>query len=195
MKILPRLPLHILVIVSTGFFFSSVVYAQDPKPPGVGLGRPVVAGRIPGATNTGMLRSCQARERGLKKRSTQLVRLTNNMFLKFDNIATRVQKYYTNVVLPSGKSVPNYAILVADIQTKKSIVKVDLAKVQSDLASFSCVSGNPKAAMTQFRVDMQIVKSALKDFRTSVKNLIVAVHSVAGERMSPKPTQLPGGGK
>lgn len=193
MKILPRLFLPVLVIVSTGALFSSVVYAQDPGSRRVGLGRPAFVTATPGVTRA--LRSCQAREEALKTRSARLVKFVNNMLSVFDNIATRVEKYYTNTVLPSGKSVSNYGALVADIQSKKVVVQTDLAKAQADLTSFSCSSVNPKAAMTLFRTDMQTVKKALKDFRTSIRNLIVAVHSVTGEgfRESTKSAERGGG--
>lgn len=139
----------------------------------------------------GQLKACQAREVAIKKRSDQLVALATNMESKFDSIAKRVEDYYTTTVIPSGKSVANYDALVSDIQSKKSAVSTALATAQSDVSSFSCVSDDPKTEMTKFRTDMQAVKSALKDFRTSIKNLIVAVHSVTGteNKETPEPTK------
>ena len=81
----------------------------------------------------------------------------------------------------SGKTVSNYDALLADIQTKKSAVSTALQKGKDDFKSFSCTGDNPKGALTQFREDMQLVKQGLKDYRTSIKNLIVAVHSVVGD--------------
>lgn len=127
------------------------------------------------------LKACQARENGIKNRSTSLAKLAKNMQDKFDVIAKRVEDYYTGTVVPSGKTVANYDTLVSDIQTQKTAVQTALTKAQSDFSSFSCTSNDPKGAMTQFRDDMQSVKQALKDYRTSIKNLIVAVHSVTGE--------------
>lgn len=133
------------------------------------------------SAQNGKLQSCQARENAIKQRSSQLVRLVTNMESKFDSIASRVENYYISKVVPSGRTVSNYNNLVSDIQTKKAAVSTNLDKAKSDANAFSCTSGSPKAQMTQFRVDMQTVKSALKDYRTSIKNLIVAVHSVTGE--------------
>ncbi len=126
------------------------------------------------------LKACQARENGIKNRSAQLARLAKNMEDKFDAIAKRVQDYYTGTVIPSGKTVANYDTLVSDIQTKKTAVQTALTKAQADFSGFSCTSSDPKGAMAQFKDDMQAVKQALKDYRTSIKNLIVAVHSVTG---------------
>ena len=124
------------------------------------------------------LKSCQAKEATIKQRSDQLTKTAENMLEKFDNIATRVEKYYSDKVVPSGKTVSNYDALVADIAAKKVLVQTALTKAQTDALAFSCTSDNPKGQLTQFREDMQAVKKALKDYRTSIKNLIVAVRSL-----------------
>jgi len=126
------------------------------------------------------LKACQNREAAIQKRSTQLTKTAENMLTKFDSIATRVETHYTSKVVPSGKTVSNYDALVAEIATKKSTVQKDLNKANTDAAAFSCTSDDPKGILTQFRTDMQAVKQDLKDYRTSIKNLIVAVRSVTG---------------
>ena len=124
------------------------------------------------------LQACQAREEGIKNRSTHLTNLAKNIEDKFDAILTRVQNYYTNKVVPSGKTLSNYDTLVSNIQTKKTAVQTALTKAQNDVATFSCTSGSPKDAMLKFKTDMLAVKQALKEYRTSIKNLIVSVHGV-----------------
>jgi hypothetical protein len=138
------------------------------------------------------LKACQAREAAIQKRSDQLVKLATNMQATFTDITTRVKTYYTDTVIPSGKTVSSYDTLVADIATKQTAVGTALTKAQSDATAFSCTSNDPKGQLTQFRVDMQAVKSALKEYRTSIKNLIVAVHSVTGTtQSSANPTTSP----
>lgn len=141
---------------------------------------------IPATTSgqNGKMQACQARENAIKQRSSQLVRLVTNMESKFDSIAKRVENYYTLKVVPSGKTVSNYNSLVADIQTKKAAVQVAVTTSSNDQSNFSCTSSDPKAQMQIFRVDMQNVKRALADYRTSIKNLIVAVRGVVGETES-----------
>lgn len=143
------------------------------------------------------LRACQAKEKAIKKRTERLGKLATNMQEKFEAIAGRVEEYYTAKVVPSGKTVANYNSLVADIQTKKGTVRTALAQAQGNAASFACSSDDPKGQLAQFKDDMRAVKTALKDYRTSIKNLIVAVRSVTGatERnstVSPKPTKTGG---
>lgn len=126
------------------------------------------------------LKSCQARENAITNRSVHLGQLVTTMEGNFDAIATRVENYYTTKVLSSGKPVINYNNLVTDIQTKKDAVQTSITKAQAAVAGFSCTGDDPKGQLTTFRVNMQAVKQALNDYRTSIKNLIVAVHSVTG---------------
>lgn len=141
------------------------------------------------------LKSCQNHENEINTRLVNLGKLVVNMLAKFEAIAGRVEAYYSNKVEPSGKSVSNYSTLVADIATKKTAVQTALTNTENDVSGFSCTSDNPKGQLSQYRVDMQAVKKALHDYRTSIKNLIVAIHSVTGttERanpsVSPKPTE------
>lgn len=132
------------------------------------------------------LKSCQAKENAIKKRSDQLTKMANNMLDKFDEITARVKKYYTDVVVPSGKTVSNYDALLADIATKKTASQTVLTKAQDDAQVFSCTGQNPKGQLTLFRKDMQDVKKALKEYRTSIKNLIIAVRSATGQTESSK---------
>ena len=126
------------------------------------------------------LKVCQNKEASIQKRSTQLVKMAENMETVFDQIATRVEQYYTAKVVPSGKTVTNYDALVADIAAKKKVAQTDLDKATADAKAFSCASDDPKGQLTLFRTDMQQVKQDLKAYRTAIKNLIVAVHSITG---------------
>ena len=126
------------------------------------------------------LKVCQNKKSAIQKRSKQLAKMAENMIENFDKIATRVETYYTSKVVPSGKTVPNYDVLVADIAAKKKVVQTDLDKATADAKAFSCTSDDPKAQLTLFKTDMQQVKQDLKAYRTAIKNLIVAVHSITG---------------
>lgn len=141
------------------------------------------------------LKTCQARESAIKTRFESLNRLVTTMEEKFDAIAVRVEEYYTTKVVPSGKTVANYDLLVADIANSKATVQTALAKAESDIAGFGCDEADPKGQMTAYRLDMQSVIQELKDYRTSIKDLIVAVRSIMGTTesvnpsVSPKPTE------
>lgn len=160
--------------------------------PVAAVGRPQSIAQQTGEQPTsasGKLRSCQVREAAIKRRMEHLVRLATNMENTFDRHAQGVENFYTTKVVPSGKTVTNYSALVSDIAVKKAAVQTALSKAQTDVASFSCASGTPKSQMTQFRMDMRVVKRALKEYRASIKNLIVAVHSVVGKTQKATPTR------
>lgn len=135
------------------------------------------------------LKSCEAREDAVKNRGNSLMKLSVKMVGKFDAISKRIQEFYTIKLLPNGKVVTNYDSLVADINTKKSAVETAIKNVP-DASTFDCSSDDPKGLMTTFREGMQKVKTALHEYRTSIKNLLVAVKRVAGDDAdeSPKPT-------
>jgi len=134
----------------------------------------------PIATRANELRtqSCESRQEVIKNRMANLLRMSTNMVEVFDNIKQRVQEYYQNKVLTNGKTLPSYENLVQMTQTKKDSVQTALDTAASDSEQFSCASDDPKEALTTFRKDMQSVKTALKDYRTSIKNLIVAIRTV-----------------
>lgn len=134
------------------------------------------------------LKVCQVKEKVLGNRLSSLTKMTTNMLEKFDKISTRTKEFYENKVVSAGGSVSNYDALVADIDSKKVAVDTALTTAKATSEGFSCDADDPKGALTQFRTDMQAVKSALKDYRTSIKNLIVAVKSAAKtDKPSPSP--------
>ncbi len=131
------------------------------------------------------LRVCLQRQEGLLKRSEQLTKNALTQQEKFDAVVLRVTDFYTSKVVPSGKIVTNYNGLVSNIGVKKSAVQTALSKAKGDLEIFSCDGVDPKGQMHLFKEDMKVVKQALKEYRTSIRDLIVAVHGVTGnERRS-----------
>lgn len=122
-------------------------------------------------------RVCAAKESAIKIRMTQLTRLVATMETTFDKIAERTKTYYTNKVLTSGKTISNYDALVNDIAVKKEAIQTALNQAKADVSSFNCSTGDPKATLYRFNLNMKLVKDALKNYRTSVNNLIVAVKS------------------
>lgn len=138
--------------------------------------------------SAGLQRSCESREDTIVSRMSQLVRLSENMLSVFDKHLARVQNYYLTVVVPAGSTVANYDDLVADTAAKKAVVQTALANAQADVDDFSCTTGDPIAHLATFRTDMQTVKTALKEYRSSIKNLIVAVRTAAEALETPTPT-------
>lgn len=138
------------------------------------------------------LQVCQVHEKNITKRLESLTNLVANQEEKFASIAARVENHYTTKLVPAGKTVDNYDSLVADIATKKIAVDAALTTAKTDASNFSCTADDPKGLLTTFRKDMQAVKSALKNYRKSVRNLIVGIRSEKGSpEASPTPTTTP----
>lgn len=127
--------------------------------------------------NEGRIRSCQAKEKSITNRLWNLMQLSENMELKFNLIAGRVKDYYTEKLIPEGKAISNYNELLTQIDNKRANIQIALTDAQQNASKFNCTTGDPKVQLAQYRQDMQEVNGALKEYRTSIRNLIVAVHS------------------
>lgn len=181
-----------IVSLSAGSLLANTnsVFAINYPPQNNGIGRTeavraqikaVGVGKTLGGPN---LNSCLARQAAIKVQMTTLVNLTARMERQFDLIAQRSVDNYNSVVVPSGKTVPNYNALIADVQTKKETIQSALTIAQTDSSNFSCTSENPKLLMSQFRLNMQMVKLDLKNYRTSIKNLISAIKLATPESVN-----------
>ncbi len=91
----------------------------------------------------------------------------------FTTIATRVETFYTK----SGKTVANYSALVADMNTKHTAAQTAVNTIKADSTTFSCSATNPQGIVTGFKADLKLEISALQAYRTSVRNLTVAIKS------------------
>lgn len=134
------------------------------------------------------LQICEKMESKIKKRSVKMVTKAENMVTRFDKIAHRVEDYYTDKLLPKGAVVDNYEALVADVAAHEAAVNDAVATAQSGTSSFDCDANDPKGRLGNFRVDMKSVIAALKDYRTTVVDLLVAVRTKGKNIKSPGAT-------
>jgi hypothetical protein len=98
----------------------------------------------------------------------------------FTTIATRVETFYTD----KGKTLSNYDALVADVNTKQAAAQTALDAVKSASTGFNCDSDDPQGFVSSFKGSLKSEITALQDYRTAVKNLIVGVKSVQGATTS-----------
>lgn len=167
----------ILAITFAVFFVTSIGNTAEAKNSLTGTTNQAMAAQ---KLTEAKLKVCQNKEASIQKRNDALTKMANTMLTKFDSIAARVEIYYTDKAVASGKTISNYDALLVEIAAKRSAVQTDLDKATADALAFECTSDSPKGQLTQFRIDMQGVKQGLKDYRTSIKNLIVAIRSVTG---------------
>ncbi|MEK7573812.1 MAG: hypothetical protein AAB531_05295 [Patescibacteria group bacterium] len=134
------------------------------------------------------LKACEAHSASITRRSSHLVELADKMIKVFTSIANRVEQYYLTKVLPTGATLSSYDELVADITTKENAIVPLLEAAQADAANFTCTGDNPKAQLTQYKTDMQAVIRGLKEYRTAVRNLIVAVRTLPSLKSTATPS-------
>jgi hypothetical protein len=164
--------MNTLRIVGIGIIFSFLVYLSGSS--NVAALEPTKALRMENAKES----LCQTKQNVIKGRMNNLVRTSTNMMTVFTNISERTMQFYANKVVPKGVTVPNYDELSEVIEAKKEAVEGSLDTAENHAKEFSCESGTPRTAVATFRTDMQDVKAKLKELRTAVRALIVAVHNV-----------------
>ncbi|HJY98482.1 MAG TPA: hypothetical protein VJ227_02085 [Patescibacteria group bacterium] len=152
--------------------FASSVWAQGAPSP-----RPSPRGSL----NQNAVRACEARESAIQNRMGSLTSLADNILDVFDSISGRVQDFYEDKVLTSGESLSNYDELLAEINEKKADAEGSLDSAEANAEEFDCSADDPKGLLAQFRLNMQQVKTDLAAYRTSIRNLLVAVRTFAPE--------------
>lgn len=122
------------------------------------------------------LKVCQNREKAITNIMTRVSDRGQKQLTLFGAIATRTETFYAS----KGKTLSNYDVLVADVNAKAAVAQTALATTKADSTSFSCDGTDPKGFVSSFKGSLKTEISALQDYRTSVKNLIVGVKSVQG---------------
>lgn len=125
------------------------------------------------------LNACQHRETSVKNIMTRIDTRAQNQLTLFGTIASRVENFSTT----KGKTVANYDQLVASINSAKTQAQTDLSTLQTN-STFSCSANDPKGMVTAFQGYLKTEITDLQNYRTAVKNLIVAVASANGETVS-----------
>ena len=131
------------------------------------------------AMSANMMRVCVQRQVNVTNIMNNITTRVTNQISLFGQIANSVESFSTQ----SGKTVPNYSTLVSSINSAQTKAQADLATLQQN-ATFSCNSGDPKAAITSFRGYVKVEVGDLENFRSTVKNLIVAVAKANNETIT-----------
>jgi len=120
------------------------------------------------------LKACQNREKAIGNIMARVADRGQKQLVLFGTIATRTETFYTN----KGKTLSNYDTLVADVNAKQAAAQTAVDAIKSASTGFSCDGSNPRGFVSSFQASLKSEISALQDYRTTVKNLIVGVKSV-----------------
>ena len=123
------------------------------------------------------LKICEKKESSIKKRTGKLTAKADKIQTRFDRIIEKVDTYYIDVLVAKGVEVENYSDLLANIEDNRRATATALGVAESTGDNFTCEGKNPKEQIGQFKTDMKGVISALKGYKKSVVNLIVAIRT------------------
>lgn len=122
------------------------------------------------------LRACEKRQSVIANTMKRISDRGQKQIDLFSGIAERTQAFYEK----KGKTLAGYDALVADVAAKKAAAEEAVEMVAAQGGDFKCDSDDPKGVATGFKEHHSHVIVALKEYKTSVKNLIVGVKSVQG---------------
>jgi hypothetical protein len=117
------------------------------------------------------LKVCQLHEQIINNRMQRTAQRGARHLERMGTLAERIEVFATK----SGKTVANYDALVADVSAKKTAAQAAVDKVKSDSASFKCDGSDPKGLGVAFKADVKAQAQALKDYKSSIQNLLKAV--------------------
>ncbi|HET7640449.1 MAG TPA: hypothetical protein VFK47_17115 [Ktedonobacteraceae bacterium] len=126
------------------------------------------------------LKACQNREKAITNIMTRIGDRGQKQVDLFTKIADKTQAFYTN----KGKKLSNYDTLVSDVTAKKQAAQTAVDATKASVIEFKCDGSDPKGAAASFKENMKTQNTALKAYKTAVKNLIVGVKSVQGSTAS-----------
>jgi hypothetical protein len=120
------------------------------------------------------LKSCQARQAAITKIMKDAGQRGTDQIALFTTITTRVEDFYKS----KGKTLATYDQLVADVNAKQAAAQAAVQTVKTADTQFDCTGANPKATIDVFKAEIKAQNTAIEQYRTAIKNLIVGVKSV-----------------
>ena len=120
------------------------------------------------------LKACKNREKAITNIMSRLSDRGQKQLDLFSSIATKTEMFYAE----KGKVVASYDTLVADLATKKAVAQAAIDTIKSNSTTFKCDGTDPKGMVSSFKDSLKAETAAINDYKTAVKNLIVAVKSV-----------------
>jgi hypothetical protein len=120
------------------------------------------------------LEKCKEREARINEKMKKISERKAKQVEVFNKIAERTMTFYEE----NNLTLANYDALVADVVAKRGIADAEIENLKNTTVDFKCDSEDPLKVSEAFKTARESVKKAMKDYKTSVKNLIVGVKSV-----------------
>ena len=121
------------------------------------------------------LEACKKKEARINQSMQKIAERKTKQVEVFNKIAERTMNFYEE----KGLTLANYDALVTDVTAKEAIVEAEIANLKSSTVDFKCDSDDPLKVSDVFKSAREGVVTAMKEYKTAVKNLVVGVKSVA----------------
>lgn len=121
------------------------------------------------------LRVCKKREKAIGNIMLRVGDRGTKQLATFTKISERVQAFYKD----KGLMLDDYDSLVSEVNIKKIAAESAIENTKSSIPTFKCDGADPKGTAESFKQVSIVERQSLKEYKTAIKNLIVAVKSVA----------------
>jgi len=157
---------------------------DSAKPKGKANGRDKMKDRL----SEIKLKVCKKKEASIQKRSTSISGRADKIQARIDTAVEKVDTYYVDVLTPKGVVIENYSDLLANIEENRIAAATAIGLAGNNAENFNCEGVEPKSHLGEFKNDVKSAVSALKNYKKSVVNLIVAVRTKARNIKDPVAT-------
>lgn len=120
------------------------------------------------------LEICNTRKDAIDRHVIRIAVRTEKHLGLFDEIAKRAQEFY----MTKGNVLDNYGTLSAEVASKKDVATAAVDTLVAQKAVFDCEADDPKGTIATYKAILGDTTGALKEYRTSIKNLIFGIKSV-----------------
>ena len=117
---------------------------------------------------------CENRKTSINHKIQAFSKSGENILTRFNDVYTRVKNFKTDKKL----EVSNYDALIAAADAKQQAATDAVAALKDLTADFDCTSSDPAQTVAAIKAATAEAKTALKEYRTSIKNIVVALAQV-----------------
>ncbi|MBC7746493.1 hypothetical protein H7Y40_00740 [Pedobacter sp.] len=135
------------------------------------------------------LKVCKNREKSITNIMSRMSDRGTKQLAVFTKISDRAQAFYTE----KGEVLSNYSELVAIVIATKSDADMAVANTKAASTTFNCDEIAPKSMVDSFKESLKVQNTALKSYKTAIKNLIVGIKSVQSDASTGDTQESTGG--
>lgn len=114
---------------------------------------------------------CENRKADIDRRSDNFTTAAQRHLDVFNDIFTKLQAYHDK----KNPNVSNYDTLVADATAKQTAATSAVAALKGLDVNIDCSSADPASTVANIKVAVQNARQTLGEYRTALKNLVVAL--------------------